>query len=93
MFVPDKSPVKVYPEVLGFFFWWELHIVYMNMGPRFFSCSMNVLFIDLSSLAFNLHFFKKSFGFQIRWFTVSMKQWLDHCPWLVLQYRRQRLLW
>jgi hypothetical protein len=21
-----------------------------------------------------------------------VKQWLDHCPWLLLQYRRQRLL-
>jgi hypothetical protein len=25
-------------------------------------------------------------------FAFSVKQWLDHCPWLVLQCRRQRLL-
>jgi hypothetical protein len=26
-------------------------------------------------------------------FAVCVKQWLDHCPWLLLQYRQQRLLW
>jgi hypothetical protein len=49
---------------------------------------VNVTCIDLDPIAFILHFYT-NFGLQISWFAVCMKQWLDHCPWLVLQYRRQ----
>jgi hypothetical protein len=41
----------------------------------------------LRSVSFYSPFFKPG------WFTVSVKQLLDHCPWLVLQYCRQSLLW
>jgi hypothetical protein len=47
----------------------------------------------LGSVSFYSPFFKTSFGLQVGWFVVCVKQWLDHCPWLLLQYRRQRLLW
>jgi hypothetical protein len=36
---------------------------------------------------------QNSFGLKVGRFSVSVKQWPDHCPWLVLQYRRQKLLW
>jgi hypothetical protein len=36
--------------------------------------------------------FETNFGLQLSWFVVCIKQWLDHCPWLVLQYLRQRFL-
>jgi hypothetical protein len=49
---------------------------------------VNLACINLNPLAFILHFFKKSFGLQVGWFAVSVKQWLDHCPWLLLQYRQ-----
>jgi hypothetical protein len=48
---------------------------------------VNVTLTDLGSLAFILHFLNQY------WIAVSVKQWLEHCPWLVLQYCRQRLLW
>jgi hypothetical protein len=37
--VPAKSPVKVYPKILDIFFLGELHIVYMDWGACFSSCS------------------------------------------------------
>jgi hypothetical protein len=37
--------------------------------------------------------FETSFGLQVGWFAVSVKQWLDHCLCLLLQYYQQRLLW
>jgi hypothetical protein len=38
LFVPGKSPIEVQPEILDFFLE-ELHTVYMDREPRFFSCS------------------------------------------------------
>jgi hypothetical protein len=52
----------------------------------------NVTWTNLDPLASILHFFMH-FGLQLGGFAVSVKQWLDHCEWLVLQYRQQTLLW
>jgi hypothetical protein len=50
----------------------------------------HVTFTDLDSLAFTISL--TTFGLSLCWFVVSMKQWLNHCPWLILKYRRQMLL-
>jgi hypothetical protein len=42
----------------------------------------------LGFVDFNSSFYT-SFRLQVGWFTVSVKKWLAHCPWIVLQYRRQ----
>jgi hypothetical protein len=86
--VPGRSPVKVQPEILGIFFLGEMHVVYVDRGTRV----MNVTWIEFDPLAFILHFLNQ-FGFEVGWFALCVKQWLDPCPWLVLQYRLQRLLW
>jgi hypothetical protein len=44
---------------------------------------VNVMRIYLNPLAFILHFLNKF------WIAVSVKQWFDQCPWLLLQYRGQ----
>jgi hypothetical protein len=90
MFVPDKSPVKMYPEILDIFSG-ELHVVYMDRGT--FSMCGECDVDRLGSVSFHSPFFKTNFGLQVSWFTVSVKQWLGLCPWLLLQYRRQKLLW
>jgi hypothetical protein len=54
--------------------------------------AMNVTWINLDPLAFILHFLTNC-RLQVSWFIVCVKQWLDHCPWQLLQYRRRRLLW
>jgi hypothetical protein len=42
-------------------------------------------------LSFSIY--QTSFGLEVSRFVVSAKQWLDHCPWLLLHYRRQMMLW
>jgi hypothetical protein len=76
--VAGKSPAKVQPEILEIFFLGESHISLHVV---------NVMFADLGPLAFILHFFKPVLD------CSSVKQWVEHCPWLVLQYSWQRLLW
>jgi hypothetical protein len=39
VFVPGKSPVKVYPKILDIFFLGELHTVYMDLRALFSQCS------------------------------------------------------
>jgi hypothetical protein len=46
----------------------------------------------LDPLVFIIHIVT-NLGLQPGRFAVSVKQWLDHCPWLVLQCRRPRLVW
>jgi hypothetical protein len=53
---------------------------------------VNVAWIDLDRLALILHF-KRSFGLLLGLFRVYVKQWLNHFPWLLQQYRWQSLLW
>jgi hypothetical protein len=54
------------------------------VGARFFSCGECDVG-RLGSVSFYPPFFKP-LGLQVGWFARSVKQWLDHCPWLVLQY-------
>jgi hypothetical protein len=63
-----------------------LYVAYADEGHASLRLA-NVTWTHLDPLAFILHFLNKL------WFVLSVKQWLDLCPWLVLQYRRQRLLW
>jgi hypothetical protein len=53
-------------------------------GGQIYLRVLNVMWIDLDPLAFILNFLKQ-FGLWLGWFAVSVKQSLDHCPWLVLQ--------
>jgi hypothetical protein len=48
VFELGKSPVKVQPNILDIFFLGELHIVYIERGARFSSCSE----YDVDLLAF-----------------------------------------
>jgi hypothetical protein len=79
--VPDKSPVKVQPEILDIFFLGEFHVVYMDGGGGHISlCVVNLTLTDVGPLAFILHFLNQ--------YWIAVSQWLEHCPWLVLQYCR-----
>jgi hypothetical protein len=80
-FVPGKSPVKVQPEILDSS--WGNCTLFIWTGRHASLGMVNVTFSDLEPLAFT------SFRLQLGRLAVSVKQWLDHCPWLVLQYRRQ----
>jgi hypothetical protein len=56
VFVPGKFPVKVKLEVLNVFLG-ELHIIYVDLGARLFSCSE--CGVDrLASVSFHSPFFK-----------------------------------
>jgi hypothetical protein len=57
-FLLGKSPVEVWPEILGMFFLGELHIVYMDRegGGHVSLCMVNVTRTGLDLLAFILHF-------------------------------------
>jgi hypothetical protein len=79
------SPVKVQPEIFDI-----VHCLYG--GGRVYFRVVNATWIDMDPLAFNCAFFKTSFGLLVGSF-VCVKQWLDHCPWLLLVYHWQRLLW
>jgi hypothetical protein len=46
----------------------------------------------LGSISFHSLFFKPILDCKYVGFAVCVMQWLGHCLWLVLQYRRQRLL-
>jgi hypothetical protein len=78
----SKSLVEVQPDILDIFFLGELHI-FIWTGTHVSVCMMNAAWNDLDTLACILHF-KTSFGMLLGWFSVSMKNWLDHCPCLVL---------
>jgi hypothetical protein len=60
-------------------------------GARFSSCGECDVEL-LGSVSYHSTYLT-SFWLQVGWFAVCVKQCLDHCPWLLLQYRRQRLLW
>jgi hypothetical protein len=73
--------------MLDTFFLGELHIVYKDLGASFSlsgECDVQLVSISFYSS------FLTSFLLQLGWFAFSKKQWLDHSPWLILQYRRQR---
>jgi hypothetical protein len=76
VFAPGKSPVKAQPEILDIFIMGELHVVYMDVGAKSLRV-MNVTWTDFDSLAL-FFIFKTSFGLQVGWFAVSVKQWLHH---------------
>jgi hypothetical protein len=86
VFVPDKSTVKVLLVILDIFFLGKLNIVYMDRGACFFMCCE----CDMDRLG---SISLTSFGLQVGWFAVSVNQSIDHCPWLLMHYRQQRLLW
>jgi hypothetical protein len=66
-----------------------MYVVDIDWG-EFLLRVMNVTWTDIDSLAFIFHFFNNPWiGFRL--VGGSVKQWLDHCPWLP-QYRRQMLL-
>jgi hypothetical protein len=89
-FAPGKSPVEVQPEILDILLR-KVYTVYMDWG-RFSLRVVNVTWTDLHSLAFILHLLT-IFVLRQGWFAVSVKQYRGQCPWLVLQYRLQILLW
>jgi hypothetical protein len=80
VFTCGKSLVKVQPEIPDIFFLVELYVVYKNQGALLSSSGER----DVEVLGFVSFYspFLTSSGLRLGWFPVSLKQWLDHCPWL-----------
>jgi hypothetical protein len=57
-------------------------------GACFSSCSE----CDIGQLGFSI-FLNQFWIVSMMVCSICVEQWPDHCSWLVLQYRRQRLLW
>jgi hypothetical protein len=91
MFMPGESSVEVQPKILDPFCLRELDIVDVNRGTQTPLRVVNVMCVDLDPLAFILHFEASSI-LLVTWFVVCLKRWLDHCLWLLLLCRLQRLL-
>jgi hypothetical protein len=81
VFAPDKSPVEFHSEILDILLLRKVYAFYVDWGQSSLRV-VNVTWTDLDSLAFVLN---------LGSFAVPVKHCLGHCPWLVLQYRRQML--
>jgi hypothetical protein len=86
VFAPDKSPVEMQPEILDILLR-KVYAVYVDRRAGFCSC-VNVTWTDLDSLSL-FYIYLTILELRLGWFAVSVKQCLGHCPWLVLQYRRE----
>jgi hypothetical protein len=78
------------PRYLTSSSWGVVHCLYGPGGGG--GHFVNVTWIDLDPLVLILHS-SNQFWIASRLVCICVMQWLDHCAWLVLQYRRQRLLW
>jgi hypothetical protein len=90
VFASGNPPFNVQLEILDIFFGTYRVLIWTERSASLHM--MNVKRTDLHSFTFSFHFLT-SFGLRVGWFAVFVKQWLDHCRLLVLQYLRQRLLW
>jgi hypothetical protein len=83
---PGNSPVEVQSEILDILFLRKVYVVYVDWKPGLSSCGEydmgHLEFVSFILLSLTI------FILRLGWFAVSVKQWLYHCLWLILQCRR-----